>query len=162
MYIWKMSIFCPPSWIIVQLSMKVYIDHFAFSVSKILLHYHIYCCGWEACCHYDCLSFLRISFLSDLLLRFLSLHLIFCGFTIMCPCVNLIAFFQLKIQFAPSNWRCISLILENSQSLCTLGLGSATSGKTHTHKNKKQSLNQSGLYKMFISFSTTLGHPGGV
>lgn len=46
--------------------------------------------------------------------------------------------------------------------MCTLGLGSAASGKTHKHKNKKQSLNRSGLFKMFISFSTTLGHPGGV
>lgn len=37
---------------------EVYVDHFC------LQHFHdisplsscIYCCGWEACCHYDCLS----------------------------------------------------------------------------------------------------------
>lgn len=65
---------------------------FAFSVSKILLHYLISIVD-EKPAGIVILSFLRISFLSDLLLRFLSLYLIFCGFTIMCPCVNLISFF---------------------------------------------------------------------
>lgn len=36
---------------------------------------------------------IRISFPSDLLFRFFSLHLMLCGFTIMCSCVDLISFF---------------------------------------------------------------------
>lgn len=52
-------------------------------------------CGGEVC------FFLRvtITFLSDLLLKFFSLQLMFCGYTILCPCVDLISFFLAQTSF---------------------------------------------------------------
>lgn len=75
------------------------------------------------------LTFLSQNLLSDLLLRFFSLHLMSCGFTLECPCVNWISFFKL-------------------QSLCALWVGSTAS-------DLKNSLNQSGFYKIGVSFFLT-------